>query len=372
MTNFGALQNRNALAALGLLAALLTTGCRLTKPGGVFGARGPSAPIVIEPSASTPQIVAAVNQNTSRVHSYLAPNASFTTPGLAGVPLLRGSLMLERPRRFRLRAGTALSGDEIDLGSNDELFWLWAKRNEPPAVYFARHDQHGSGAARQLLPIDPNWVADALGLVTLDPNASYEGPFPRADGSLELRHVAAGPSGPMQRVTVVDPTRAWVIEQHVYDQAGTLVASSTASDFQFDPLQQVSLPHKVTIRIPNADLSFAINTGSITLNTPIANPSQQWSLPSMESYPQVDLGRSDGLPMANRGSSAPAPASVPAANYMAPTTIYTQPPSTYRPPPVTPAPASSAMPPQAGGYPAATVRTVQRLPAGGIELPPVQ
>ena len=41
--------------------------------------------------------------------------------------------------RCGCRRRTALTGPEVDLGSNDELFWFWVRRNEPPAVYFARH-----------------------------------------------------------------------------------------------------------------------------------------------------------------------------------------------------------------------------------------
>lgn len=349
-------------ATIALAALAQTLGCRATQPGGMFGPRGPAAPVVIESTASAPQIVAAVNQNTSRVHSYTAQNASFSTPGLPGLPILKGSILLERPRRFRLRAGTGLSGNEVDLGSNDQLFWLWAKRNEPPALYFARHDQHATSAAKQLLPIDPGWVVDALGLVTLDPAAVYQGPFPRKDGSLELRHATAGPDGPMQRVTVVDATHAWVVEQHVYDHTGALVASATADNFQFDPAQQVSLPRQVTIRVPSADLAFSISTGPVSINTPVANPDQQWSLPNLAGVPQVDLGRSDGLPgvgmpdMAAPGGFTPQPMTYP-SQPMAPP--VSQPIFTPQPYP------SQTLAPQA-----AAVRTVQRLPFGGVELPP--
>lgn len=284
-----------ALAAC-LLMLVVSSGCRMARPGGPFSAGGPDAPLVIETTSSVPQIVAAVNQNSARIHSYLAPNATFSVPGMPGLPLLRGNLALERPRRFRLRAGTALSGGEVDLGSNDELFWLWAKRNEPPAVYFARHDQHATGAARQMLPIEPSWIVDALGLVSLDPTVAYQGPFPRPDGTLELRSRATGPTGPIERVTVVEPTRAWVVEQHVYDQTGALLASSVAENFRYHPTAQASLPERVTVRVPAADLALVINTGTLQVNVPIPNPAENWALPYMEGYPQVDLGRSQSLP----------------------------------------------------------------------------
>src|SRR3990172_910761 len=87
-----------------------------------FGQVGPQAPQVLMPGATGDQIAAAVNQNTMRVSTLVAPNASISMPSTVGLPLLRGNLAVERPRRFRMTAGTGVTGQEIDLGSNDELF----------------------------------------------------------------------------------------------------------------------------------------------------------------------------------------------------------------------------------------------------------
>ena len=257
---------------------------------------GPPAPQVLSPTATAPQIVEVVNQNTARIRTYVTNNASITVPGALGLPLLRGNLAVERPRRVRLRAGTALTGDEVDLGSNDELYWLWSKRNNPPAVLFARHADHRGSAAQQHLPIDPEWLLDALGLITLDPNAAYQGPLARPDGTLELRVTENSTLGPRQRVFVIDQTRGWVLEQHAYDTAGALLASATASDFRFDPLSQSSLPRRVTIQVPSADLSLSINTGGVVVNSQVSNPGELFGMPSFAGTPQVDLGRSDALP----------------------------------------------------------------------------
>ena len=53
------------------------------------------------------------------------------------------------PRRVRLQAETSATGPEVDLGSNEEVFWFWVNRNEPPAVYFDRHSQRAGSAAQK-------------------------------------------------------------------------------------------------------------------------------------------------------------------------------------------------------------------------------
>jgi hypothetical protein len=219
---------------------------------------------------------------------------------------------MERPQRFRLTAGTGLTGQEVDLGSNDQRFWLWVKRNQPPSVYFCRHEQFGSSAAHRLMPIEPRWLQSALGLVELDPASVYQGPTDLGNGTIELRTHLASLAGPLHRVLVIDAERAWVREQHVYDATGqNLIASSVAHSHQYFDAQQVSLPEKVTIRLPPAQLAFTVDMGQIAVNQPIANASQLWSMPAFEGYQQIDLGTAPANMLLPAGGFGMAPAAVP-------------------------------------------------------------
>ena len=79
--------------------------------------------------ATREQIVAAVNQNSARINSLTVTNATISIPDALGLPLLSGNIAAERPGRFRLTAATAVTGQELDVGSNDELFWMWIRRH---------------------------------------------------------------------------------------------------------------------------------------------------------------------------------------------------------------------------------------------------
>jgi hypothetical protein len=256
-----------------------------------FGAPGPAAPQVLLDGASRDQIIAAVNQNSARIQSLSVTGASITIPGTLGLPVLSGNIAAERPGRFRLTAGTAVTGPEIDVGSNDELFWMWVRRNRPPAVYICRHDQFAGSNIRQIMPVEPKWLLAALGIVELDPASVFDGPLPRGDGTVELRSWLASSSGNLQRVTVIDARRAWVVEQHVYDHAGTtLLASAVAESHRFDETLHVSLPGRVSIRLPGSGLAFKVDMGAVQINQLAGDPQQLWALPTFEGYPQYDLG----------------------------------------------------------------------------------
>ena len=125
------------------------------------------------------------------------------TLGTAFAPALRANLSLERPRRLRLRG--RLIGQELDLGSNDELFWFWARSDPERALYYAFHEQFSQQASNNILPVGPDWLIEALGLVNLEPSGSHAGPSQRLDGAYEIRSRKERGGAGCTRVLVIDP-----------------------------------------------------------------------------------------------------------------------------------------------------------------------
>lgn len=334
---------------------IASSGCRWLRRG-IFRPPGPTAPTVLNTMPTAMDIVGAVNANTARVQSYYTNSARFSVPGVAGLPLLQGNIALERPMNFRLTARLPIGSDEIDLGSNNELLWFWVKQNSPPALYFCRHDQFATSGAKQMLPVDPNWIGDALGLVELNPDAQYVGPIDRGDGSLELRSQINSPTGPMTRSVVIDATRAWVLEQYLYDSTGQLVASAKASDFRYDEAAKVSLPREVTIRVPASELTLTIDVGNVVVNVPVPNRTLMYSPPSLANYPRVDLG------------SVPAGMALDPSIVPPQTVVPNQPePTAYAPPPAAMPAVMSTVGPVS--YPApVAVPQLQGLPPGGVAI----
>ena len=150
--------------------------------------------------AQTPtleDVIYVLNANTQRVQRLQTENATLRVEGL---PALRANLAYESPRNFRLRADLSrFTGRELDLGSNHDLFWFWIRREEPPSVYFARHDEFAHSPASDLVPIEPHRLMEALGLVTLDPQVPHLGPFPREPSLLEVRSRIPAPRGDLSR-----------------------------------------------------------------------------------------------------------------------------------------------------------------------------
>jgi hypothetical protein len=243
-------------------------------------------PKVLPPNAGLETVIAAVNHNNSRIQSLFSNSARL---GVSGYPTLNAKIAYQRPRNFRLKAD-GLFGTEADLGSNDQYFWFYIMRSEPPAVYFCRHDQFATSPARRMIPIDPNWVIDALGTSVLDPALPHQGPYPDPKNQrLLIRTILETPDGPSVKVTSVDAVSAWVMEQTIIDAHGDVRARSVAEGYHLDPLSNLYVPTAVRVECPKARFSMRVDLGAVEVNKLQVNP-DLFALPNYPGYPPLDLG----------------------------------------------------------------------------------
>lgn len=298
-----------------LLLALATTFCsggancmQRLRPEPVM-----NAPIAFSTLPSREQVIEHVNANSARVRQLQSTAATIGVPGL---PSLRASIAYERPQRFRLLADHSFTGSELDLGSNDEIFWMWVKRNQPPAVLFARHQEFQQSAARAVLPVEPGWLVQALGLVEFDPLAVHEGPTQPQEGQLQIRSVIPSADGQRVKITVLDAAYGHVIEQHLYDERGERLASALASKHHHDSATGVTLPRHVEIQLPASHMNFQVDVQEYLINRLAGDPSQLWSMPNHEGYPPMNLANlrppgggppASAYPPVNAGGFLPPP-----------------------------------------------------------------
>ena len=275
----------------------------------------PAGPRVLPTTATLEDVTRAVNDNSARIQSIACSDASISTPG---IPTLRANVAIERPRRLRVRAETAITGTEADIGSNDELFWFWMKRMPEPGVYFCRHDQFATSPMKQLLPIEPEWIIDAAGLASFEPGGKHTGPYPVRGGKLEIRTERDTPSGPQTKITVVDEQRALVLEQHLYDARGTRIASSITTQHYRDPVSGAYVPREIELQVPATQFSITMRLKTVQVNQPNIGAAPTFALPNYPGASPVDLAnpRQPIAPAATPTVSAPRQrAAFPAAQY---------------------------------------------------------
>jgi hypothetical protein len=244
-------------------------------------------PRVLPASPTLEQVIEVVNRNNSQIQSFATNRAAISA---AGSPTLRASVAFQRPGRFRLRAETGLTGAELDTGSNDELFWFWMRRNQPPAVYFCRHAQFAASQARQMLPFEPAWLIEALGVAEFDPGLPHQGPTFLPNDRLQIDTIRNTPAGPVTKVTIIDGSQGWILEQRLYDARRQLLARSVASGHRRDPLTGLVMPTTVEINCPPAQLAMRIDLVNVEINRLSGDAAALWSMPNDPNTPLVDMG----------------------------------------------------------------------------------
>jgi hypothetical protein len=283
-------QSRYLLLTLALAVIVSQGGCAWLHR--MFAFRDPQ-PLVLRPGAGLEEVIAAVNRNNSQIQSLYSNSATLKS----SIYTLQAHFAYQRPSFFRLRAETPITGPEVDLGSNAQLFWFWIKRNQPPAIYYCRHDQYATSQARQMVPIEPNWLIEALGTLEIDPRLAHFGPYPDKGNRIWIRTILQTPEGPITKFTCIDSVSAWVMEQRIEDARGQVRARSVTEDYRRDPRSGLYVPKAVTVECPPMQFSMRIDLGDVQVNEPIANPGEMWTMPSMPGAPLVDLGNPN-LPLA--------------------------------------------------------------------------
>ena len=274
--------NKNLATMLTLATLVSSTGCWLHRN---TIQNDPLAPIAFKSPPSLDDIIFTVNANTDRIQQLYTDTATLSMEGL---PVgLKTRFSVERPRRFRLRS--KFISPEVDLGSNDELFWFWAKNSPQRAVYFARHEDYANTAANHHMPIDPTMLIGALGLVRLEPAVLHEGPYPRADGQVEVRTRNYNPGVSTTRVLVIDAKYGWITEQHLFGQHNNLIASVRAAGHRHYANVGASLPHQLDITMAGVGRSLRIEVTDYWINQLGDDPTQLWQIPQFPGYMPVNV-----------------------------------------------------------------------------------
>jgi len=78
---------------------------------------------------------------------------------------LYGSLNYQKPFGFRLELNSFF-GKELDLGSNDKIFWYWSKRDRRPGVYWAYYEDFYKTRLKN--PFNPMFMRATFGIENID------------------------------------------------------------------------------------------------------------------------------------------------------------------------------------------------------------
>ncbi len=249
-------------------------------------------------TATPEEILAKVNQNAysefspEGLKSYRCDDVRVRMQGIPAP--MRASMVVEAPRNLRLRVAHPITGGEaVDIGSNEERFWMWAKESQPANVLVCSHDQIAvaSQVTSLPLPFRPDWLMEVLGVTPIS-GSKYEVHRAKPKSPIaELVSVQHTADQQVRRIVTVNTVYGVVLGHRVESMEGQMIAQAKLSNHWRDPGSRLILPRTIAIDWPAADQHLAL---TLELNTVEFNPATaslaMWQVPHMADYPEFDLG----------------------------------------------------------------------------------
>jgi len=220
-------------------------------------------------------ILDAINSRNSQIR-----NISCSLKAIAQMPgkraaKLNGFLSYEKDRKFRMELDSFL-GPEIDIGSDGTRFWFWSGRMKRPGLYWSTYENFHK--TRLKTPFNPEWLSHCLGIDTIDYQSAV---IDQSDNRWRVIIKTKNAKGePVTAVSYVDSSRGLITGHGVYDQNGTLEASSEIEEFNG------ILPAKITFIWHKETASMVWYLENIQANTII--DSHKWMMPNIS--PKIDMG----------------------------------------------------------------------------------
>jgi hypothetical protein len=271
------------------------TGCEtLTRllSGSVFSkSHTPKPPNVLPTEATLNDIITFVNNNNGRKRSFVTTNARIL---IDSVPIaLNSQIVYEYPKKYRaIGVAMALSGNDFDIGSNERLFWVWYKQDPRNAIYYCHHDQYETSLVRENIPIDPNWLIEAMGIVIFQPNEEHQLAGRTTDGHWKVITKRPTPTGTFTKYTTVDRNTACILAQELYNPAGRLVASAESPNHTVDTTQGITYPQTVKLHFylsGNQQFGMQMTMGQVQFNQSSAFMADTFTMPNLGTQ-AIDLG----------------------------------------------------------------------------------
>lgn len=249
------------------------------------------------PNSFTPeQLVSYLNNNAGRLQAVQCNQVSIDVrQGDQTAPGIEGQMVLQKPRNFRLK-GKVVGQPAVDLGSNNEEFWFWVGKQEPPYVFHCNYTDLNYGQLRMPFPFQPEMVIQALGIAEYDPTRPYQ--VRDAGKNVELIEMVGTPQGgQIQKITVFQKAPAGagkpqVLSYILRDQSGHDICQTEVYDIQIHPQTGAILPMRMKMVWPKEKVEMTLRFGDF-ISTEITpdRAAKLFTRADLASLPGFDLAK---------------------------------------------------------------------------------
>lgn len=221
-----------------------------------------------------------INKKNKKIKSILTENISIKINQKTSINVF-GNLFMEKDKNFRLKIFHSFSGMEMDIGSNNEIFWFWSKRMTPPCLYFAKHENIKKTMLKA--PLNPMWIMESLGLNYIETKNKE---FKKIEDKWAIIEKSVASTGELVKIaTLIDSEKDLILGKYLYDNNYNLIASSEIIKNQFDNYGN-EVPKEILIIWYEENISMKWNFHKIKVNLEIKE--ENWQMPFSKN--KIEMG----------------------------------------------------------------------------------
>ncbi len=203
---------------------------------------------------------------------------------------LRGTMVTEKPRNFRLGAKT-LGNPVVDLGSNDQEFWYWISKADPPYQVYCSYKDLNEGQVRRMpFPFQPQWVMESMGLGPYGPADKYQ--LEHDADTIKLVEKTTSPQGTAVRKVIVfkrrpvQPPNPQVTDYLLLDDtSGKEICAAHIGEVHVDRATGALVPKRLELRWPAEKIRLALRMDGTVINPPVSPlVFTRQSMPNIQSF----------------------------------------------------------------------------------------
>lgn len=228
------------------------------------------------PVQVVPELVKRVNERNAKIASLSCEEADVRIWQGGGMRVrLDAKVFYQKPNNFRMLISSVL-GKEVDIGSNDQIFWYWSRRSRPQALFWAKYEDFHS--TRLKTPFNPVFLRESFGVDVIDIKKSKFAENEK--GILALSESKNSMGKPIRKYIFVNKKSELIDGFLVSYEDGTKSASSEVLEYG-----ENNLPKKILFTYYEENKVVYIELDNIKAN--IALSDNLWVKPNIA--PQVDL-----------------------------------------------------------------------------------
>lgn len=187
-----------------------------------------------------------------------------------------GELYFQKPKYFRMIS----YGDRLDkrlmldIGSNEDIFWFFARRIKPVSLKYAKYNELDK--TRLDGTLNPIWMMEILGLNTI--NIENAAKIIETDKQISVYYISRAPNGEKNtKIIIVNKKLLMIVGHFIYGTNDELISQVVVTNST--KISTMNIPSQLNIIWHKKDIDITIIFSDIKINKRV--DSKFWQLPNI-------------------------------------------------------------------------------------------